>query len=103
MSDTPTLSLPQGVVIKGAVRSRYDEILTPEALAFLADLHRHFNETRKRLLSRRDERQKRFDAGELPDFLPETSRSAKATGRSRRSRPISSTAASRSPARSTAR
>lgn len=72
MSDTPTLSLPQGVVIKGTVRSRFDEILTPEALAFVADLHRRFNETRKRLLSLRAERQKRFDAGETPDFLAET-------------------------------
>lgn len=72
MSDTPTLSLPQGVVIKGAVRTRFDEILTPEALAFVADLHRRFNETRKRLLSLRAERQKRFDAGETPDFLAET-------------------------------
>lgn len=72
MSDTPTLSLPPGVVIKGAVQPRFDEILTTEALAFVADLHRRFNETRKRLLALRAERQKRFDAGETPDFLAET-------------------------------
>lgn len=72
MSDTPTLFLPPGVVIKGAVQARFDEILTTEALAFVADLHRRFNETRKRLLALRAERQKRFDAGETPDFLAET-------------------------------
>ena len=44
-----------------------------ETLAFLADLHRKFNPSRLRLLKRREERQARFDAGELPDFLPETS------------------------------
>ena len=70
--ETTTLSLPKGVVITGAMGARFDEILTPEALAFVADLHRRFNETRKRLLSLRIERQKRFDAGETPDFLPET-------------------------------
>ncbi|MDR6869728.1 malate synthase [Bosea sp. BE125] len=66
------LGLPKGVVIKGALGPRFDEILTPDALAFLADLQRRFNETRKRLLSLRAERQKRFDAGETPDFLAET-------------------------------
>ncbi|MES1155714.1 MAG: malate synthase A, partial [Pseudorhodoplanes sp.] len=51
---------------------RYDEILTGPALEFLADLHRRFDSRRVRLLEARAERQKRFDAGELPDFLPET-------------------------------
>ncbi len=66
------LSLPDGVAIDGTLGDRYDEILTPEALAFVADLHRGFDEQRKRLLKLREERQKRFDAGELPDFLAET-------------------------------
>jgi malate synthase len=65
-------SLPAGVVIKGAPVARMAEVLTPEALAFIAELHRRFNATRKRLLALRTERQKRFDAGETPDFLPET-------------------------------
>lgn len=72
MSEAPTLTLPAGVVIKGALQPRFEEVLTTEALAFVADLHRRFNETRKRLLSLRTERQKRFDAGETPDFLAET-------------------------------
>jgi malate synthase len=72
MSDTPTLTLPAGVAVKGALQPGFDQILTTEALSFVADLHRRFNETRKRLLALRSERQKRFDAGETPDFLAET-------------------------------
>jgi malate synthase len=68
----PSLSLPKGVVIKGALSERFDEILTHDALSFIADLQRRFNETRKRLLALRAERQKRFDAGETPDFLAGT-------------------------------
>jgi malate synthase len=49
-----------------------DEVLTPEALGFVAQLHRSFNQRRLRLLGERRERQARFDAGELPDFLPNT-------------------------------
>jgi malate synthase len=48
------------------------EVLTPEALEFVADLHRSFNPRRLELLRARTERQARFDAGELPDFLAET-------------------------------
>jgi malate synthase len=47
-------------------------VLTPEALGFIASLHRSFNPRRVRLLADRSERQARFDAGELPDFLPNT-------------------------------
>ncbi|KRE02656.1 malate synthase [Bosea sp. Root670] len=72
MSDTPTLALPAGVVVKGALQPGFEQILSAEALGFVADLHRRFNETRKRLLALRTERQKRFDAGETPDFLAET-------------------------------
>jgi malate synthase len=49
-----------------------DEVLTHEALGFVAQLHRSFNARRLRLLADRRERQARFDAGELPDFLPNT-------------------------------
>ena len=48
------------------------EILTPEALKFIANLHTSFNATREQLLERRATRQAEFDAGEAPDFLPET-------------------------------
>ncbi|WKW50425.1 malate synthase A [Rhodomicrobium lacus] len=63
---------PAGVVVHGAMRPRFDEILTPAALTFLADLHRRFDKSRVELLKLRAERQKHFDAGEWPDFLPDT-------------------------------
>ena len=56
----------------GPVEGAGLEILTPEALAFVAELHRRFNPERERLLGLRAERQARLDAGELPDFLEET-------------------------------
>ncbi len=62
----------EGIAIRGPLKERYDEILTPAALAFLVELHRRFNPRRLELLARRAERQARLDAGELPDFLPET-------------------------------
>jgi malate synthase len=52
---------------------RYGEILTADALDFLARLHREFEPTRKDLLHRRFERQRLLDGGALPDFLPHTS------------------------------
>ena len=65
-------SLP-GVVVRGRIGPRYAEILSHDALAFLAELHRRFDAHSAATCSRaRAERQKRFDAGELPDFLPET-------------------------------
>lgn len=46
-------------------------LLSPEALAFVADLVRAFRNPLTRLLAARQERQRRFDAGERPAFLPE--------------------------------
>jgi malate synthase len=51
----------------------YQEILTPEAVAFVSDLTRSFRPQVTELLSRRRALQLRFDAGERPRFLPETS------------------------------
>jgi malate synthase len=61
-----------GVRVLGRMAARYDEILTPAALGFLAELHRRFDGRRRELLAARAARQRRFDAGELPDFLAET-------------------------------
>ncbi len=61
-----------GVAVLGPQGPRFDEILTPAALAFLADLHRSFDLRRRELLARRVDRQKLFDEGETPDFLSET-------------------------------
>jgi malate synthase len=48
------------------------KVLSPEAIAFVTDLYRRFNTTREALLNRRAERQSQWDAGVLPNFLPET-------------------------------
>lgn len=61
-----------GVEILLPLGPGYDRILTPEALAFIADLHRTFDKRRRDLLAARTDRQKRIDGGEKPDFLPET-------------------------------
>ncbi|WP_321488564.1 malate synthase A [uncultured Hyphomonas sp.] len=49
-----------------------DRVLTEGALEFLVRLERRFGAKRRELLTARQARQARFDAGELPDFLPET-------------------------------
>src|SRR5205823_3993977 len=49
-----------------------ERVLSDEALAFLAGLHREFDPRRRELLALRRERQERLEAGELPDFLEET-------------------------------
>ncbi len=49
-----------------------ERILSAEALAFLADLETKFGDRRRELLKAREERQKRFDKGEKPNFNPET-------------------------------
>jgi malate synthase len=63
---------PGGIEVHGRVPPEYAQILTPEAMAFVAKLHRAFEPRRQELLARRAARQKEFDAGKLPDFLPET-------------------------------
>ena len=50
----------------------YDEILTPEAMQFVAELARRFRPRIEELLAGRVERQAQIDAGKLPDFLPQT-------------------------------
>jgi malate synthase len=67
-----SLKLPQGMTISGAIQPGFETILTPEALAFVADLHRTFEARRQELLAARVERTARLDAGERPDFLEST-------------------------------
>lgn len=47
-------------------------VLTAEALAFVAELHEHFEPQRRALLAARAARQLEFDGGVLPGLLPET-------------------------------
>src|SRR5579864_1502121 len=59
--------------VKVRVAGRAGEVLTPKALGFVGRLQREFGERRQELLRLRDERQKRLDAGEVPQFLVTTS------------------------------
>ena len=61
-----------GLTITGPRVERAEEVLTPEALGLLADLHRRFNPRRLELLEARRARQAELDAGKLPDFLEST-------------------------------
>jgi malate synthase len=58
--------------VRGHTASPYSEILTPQALVFVAKLARRFEPRRRELLAARARRQAEFDAGTLPAFLPET-------------------------------
>ncbi len=72
MGEALEIDAPQGMEIKGEVADRYHQVLTREALDFVAGLARSFEETRRALLQRREQRQQAWDAGALPDFLAET-------------------------------
>src|SRR5438067_3332949 len=67
-----SVAKPQDVAVGGRVTAEFAPILTPPALAFIAKLHREFEPRRQELLARRAARQREFDAGKRPDFLPET-------------------------------
>ncbi len=60
------------IEITAPVSAEFAEILTPDALGFVATLVRAFGPRREELLKRRAQRQVEIDAGKLPDFLPET-------------------------------
>jgi malate synthase len=61
-----------GLVVNGPMRPEYSEILTPEALAFVAELVERFEPQRQELLKRRQQRWDELKAGRLPDFDPAT-------------------------------
>ncbi len=65
-------TLPKDVQILGRDHPGFDQILTPDALDLVVTLHRAFEPRRQALLAARAARQTAFDAGEMPDFLPET-------------------------------
>jgi len=59
----------QGVKIIGKMIPEYADILTNEALQFIANLMRKFNGRRLELLSQRNLRQDELNDGKMPDFL----------------------------------
>jgi len=62
----------KSIKINGKILSRYDEILSNEALQFIQEIHNQFNGRRLELLNERENRQKTIDSGEKLDFLKET-------------------------------
>jgi malate synthase len=62
----------EGITVLGQLKPGFSAILTPEALAFVAALHKEFSPTRENLLARRVERQKELDQGQLPEFSSQT-------------------------------
>jgi len=65
-------TLPKGLQVIGKQHPGFEQILTPDALDLVVRLHRAFEPRRQELLAARAARQKSFDAGALPDFLPDT-------------------------------
>jgi malate synthase len=63
---------PAGVEVAGPAVAGADEVLTPEALAFLAALHHEFEPRRRELLQRRRDRQAEIDSGATLGLLPAT-------------------------------
>jgi len=66
-----TLKLPKLNFSKEVI-NYYPEILTEDALNFMAALHEKFNASRLSLLEKRLKQQKFFDESNLPEFPQET-------------------------------
>src|SRR5918996_872837 len=64
--------MPGGIEVRGEITPEFAEILTPDALGFVAKLQRTFRNRRTECLARRQERQAVLDRGATLDFLPET-------------------------------
>lgn len=63
---------PRPAQLGAAVEPGHAALLSPDALTFLADLHRRFDARRRQLLEARRVRQASYDAGALPDFRADT-------------------------------
>src|SRR5437016_5191054 len=67
-----TPSIDGNLKITAPVNDAYREILSAEALEFLAHLAKEFEPRRQQLLERRQTRQAEIDSGKLPVFSEET-------------------------------
>src|SRR2546421_9469592 len=70
--NSSTIPTPPGVQLRGGLAPAFPEIVSPDALAFVAKLQRAFGGRREECLQRRQDRQTALDRGETLDFLPET-------------------------------
>ncbi len=64
--------MSNGISILSSVAPEFSQILTSDALSFVAKLQRCFGDQRTSLLNQRQKVQAQIDKGWLPDFLPET-------------------------------
>jgi malate synthase A len=71
-TETPRLALPAGMELDGPLPTGHEKVLTPDALAFVADMIRTFRPRVEELLERRRDLQRRLDSGERPSFLAST-------------------------------
>ena len=66
------MEFSDNVEMTAPVTAKFQQVLTPEAVQFLADLERAHRARRRELLQRREEVQAAIDSGDLPDFPSET-------------------------------
>ena len=67
-----SVEIVSGITVHGPVTGAFEEILTREAMTFVAALARKFENRRVELMARRIQVQQAIDSGKLPDFLKET-------------------------------
>ena len=66
------INTPEGMEILDTSVPGIEKVLTEECLKFIYELEKNFGHKRKELLKIRAEKQKEYDAGELPNFPTET-------------------------------
>ncbi|BDG05371.1 malate synthase A [Anaeromyxobacter oryzae] len=71
-NQSPRPQLPPGLELRGTMPPGHEKVLTPGALALVAELVRTFRPRVEQLLERRRDMQRRYDAGERPNFLSAT-------------------------------
>ena len=64
--------MSQNIELHGAMQAGFDEVITPDALEFVAELQARFGSRREELLEARGRRRARLADGALLDFLPDT-------------------------------
>jgi malate synthase len=67
-----SFGVSEGIEVRGAELAERARVLTPEALAFVARLHREFQPRREDLLKQRAVRQAALERGDRPEFLADT-------------------------------
>ena len=64
--------MSKSIKINGDFLTKYNEIISNEALQFVQEIHEEFNPRRLELLNKRKKRQEAIDGGDKLNFLDET-------------------------------